>query len=198
MREPLYRMRGSGGVREEARIFARRLASRAILGENESGGGEPHGPATSQAYSFVGIPMRGKILASALLVAALAWADVTRAEGALAVGIPQGNPARGFKWDVRVNTPDPAPKVMEDCRAARNPRTGAACKLIDTFNDQCVAVTSNGEPTAPVTAAGWAIAPDRVTAVNRALEKCESMRKGRGPACRLDGEGSLLCDGDAK
>jgi hypothetical protein len=87
---------------------------------------------------------------------------------------------------------------MEDCRAAKNPKTGAACKLIDTFTDKCAAVTSNGEPTAPVTAAGWAIAPDRVTAVNRALAACEAIRKGRGAMCRLDGENSLLCDGDAK
>lgn len=142
--------------------------------------------------------MHGKILASALLVAALAWTNATHAEGALAVGIPEGNPARGFKWDLRVNTPDAATLVLEDCHRAKNPRTGAACKLIGTFTDKCVAVTSNGEPAAPVTAAGWAIAPDRVTAVNQALEKCDAMRKGRGPMCRLDGESSLLCDGDAK
>jgi len=142
--------------------------------------------------------MNGKILASALLVTALAWTDATHAEGALAVGIPEGNPARGFKWDVRVNTPDAATQMMDDCHQAKNPRSGAACKLIESFSDKCVAVTSNGEPTAPVTAAGWAIEADRVTAVNRALEKCESMRKGKGPMCRLDGEGSLLCDGDAK
>ena len=142
--------------------------------------------------------MHGKIVASALLVAALAWVDAAVAEGALAVGIPDGNPARGFKWDVRVNTPGAASLVMDDCHAAKNPRSGAACKLIDTFNDKCVAVTSNGEPSAPVTAAGWAIEADRVTAVNRALEKCDAMRKGRGPMCRLDGEGSLMCDGDAK
>jgi len=142
--------------------------------------------------------MRGKILACAFLVAALAWADASRAEGALAVGIPEGNPARGFKWDVRVNTEDAATKVLEDCHQAKNPRSAAACKLIESFNDKCVAVTSNGAPTAPVTAAGWAIEADRVTAVNRALEKCDAMRKGRGPMCRLDGDGSLLCDGNAK
>jgi Domain of unknown function (DUF4189) len=142
--------------------------------------------------------MHGKIVASALLVAALAWANAAFAEGALAVGIPEGNPARGFKWDMRVNTEGAASKVMDDCHAAKNPKTGAACRLIDTFTDKCVAVTSNGEPTAPVTAAGWAIAPDRVTAVNRALAQCETMRKGRGAMCRLDGANSLLCDGDAK
>jgi hypothetical protein len=142
--------------------------------------------------------MHAKIVAPALVVAALACADAAWAEGALAIGIPDGNPARGFKWDVRVNTEDPGRKVMEDCRAAKNPKSAAACKLIDTFTSKCVAITSNGEPTAPVTAAGWAIAADRITAVNQALAQCEAMRKGRGPMCRLDGEGSLLCDGDAK
>jgi hypothetical protein len=141
--------------------------------------------------------MQRTIAASALLVAALAWADVTHAEGALAVGMPEGNPARGFKWDSIVNTSNAASKVMDDCHAARNPRTGAACVLIGTFSDQCVAVTSNGEPTAPVTAAGWAIAPDRATATKRAMAQCEAMRKGRGAACRLDGDNALLCDGKA-
>src|SRR5262249_30635891 len=145
-----------------------------------------------------GDSMQRPISACVLLVAALAWADLARAEGALAVGIPESNPAKGFKWDLRVNSEDPGPKVMEDCHAAKNPRTGAACRLIGTFSDKCVAVTSNGEPTASVTAVGWAIAPDRVTAVNEALVQCDAMRKGRGPACRLDGENSLLCDGEAK
>src|SRR5262245_11939472 len=151
-----------------------------------------------RAYSIGGIPMHAKIFASALLVAALAWTNATCAQGALAVGMPEGNPARGFKWDVRVNTDNAETLVLEDCRNAKNPRTGAACKLIESFKDKCVAVASNGEPTAPVTAAGWAIAEDRVTAVNQALAKCDAMRKGRGPMCRLDGDGSLLCDGDAK
>jgi Domain of unknown function (DUF4189) len=142
--------------------------------------------------------MRGALAASALLVAALAWANVTRAEGALAVGIPEGNPAKGFKWDLKVNTPNAASEVMDDCHAARNPRTGAACVLIGTFSNQCAAVTSNGAPTAPVTAAGWAIAPESATATKRAMAQCEAMRKGRGAACRLDGEDAVLCDGTAK
>jgi lipoprotein NlpI len=141
--------------------------------------------------------MRRITVASALLVAALAGANAAFAEGALAVGMPEGNPARGFKWNIRVNTEDPAPKVMDACHTAKNPRTGAACKLIGAFTDQCVAVTSNGEPTTPVTAAGWAIAPDPVTATKHAMARCEAMRKGRGPACRLDGENALLCDGKA-
>jgi len=141
--------------------------------------------------------MHEKIVVFALL-AALASTNVAVAEGALAIGIPEGNPAKGFKWDAYVSTPDAATKAMDDCRKARNPRAAAACKLIATFNDQCVAITSNGEPTAPVTAAGWAIENDRVTAVNRALAQCEAMRKGRGPSCRLDGPDSLLCDGNAQ
>jgi hypothetical protein len=77
------------------------------------------------------ISMRTAFAASALLVAALAWSNVSLAEGALAVGIPEGNPRNGFKWDARVDTPD-------------------------------------------------------------------AQRKGRGAACQLDGENSLLCDGAAK
>jgi hypothetical protein len=142
--------------------------------------------------------MHRTLAASALLVAALAGAPVTHAEGALAVGMLEGNPAKGFKWAMEADSSDTASKVMDECHKARNPRIGAACVLIGTFSDQCGAVTSNGEPHAPVTAAGWAIAPDSATATKRAMAQCEAMRKRRGPACKLDGENSLLCDGTAK
>jgi len=88
---------------------------------------------------------------------------------------------------------------MKDCRAARNPKTGAACRLIGTFHDQCVSVAVNGDvvnATSPVIAVGWAIAPDSATAISRAIARCETMRKGRKEACQT--EGQTLCDGSAK
>lgn len=145
--------------------------------------------------------MTGKLIfATALLGASLGYATSSFAEGALAVGMPDGDPGKGFRWSAKVNTPDVAAAVMKDCRTARNPATGAACKLAGTFRDQCVAVAVSGDPDpAPVSAAGWAIAPDSATATSRALAQCDAMRKKGGKSCVLDHkDGKPLCDGKAK
>ncbi len=127
-----------------------------------------------------------------------AFSHSSFAEGALAVGIPQGDPNKGFRWSIRINSPDASPQAMADCRAARNPATGKACMLIGTFSDQCVAVAANADGSDPVTGAGWAIAPDSATATRRAIAQCDDSRKGKGRPCQLDGEKSMLCDGSAK
>ena len=146
--------------------------------------------------------MSGRLgLGAAFLAVSVGWATSSVAEGALAVGMPQGDPNKGFKWSVRVNNPNAAAEAMTNCRASRNPKVGAACVLIGSFRDQCAAVAVNGDPDpAPVSAAGWAIAPDAETATKRAISQCDAMRKGRGKACILDGGGhqALLCDGNAK
>jgi Domain of unknown function (DUF4189) len=145
--------------------------------------------------------MIGKsILAIALLAVSVGCATPSRAAGALAVGMPEGDPSKGFRWSAYVNNSDASSLVMKDCRASRNPATGAACKLVGTFRDQCVAIAVSGDPDpAPVSAAGWAIAPDSATATSRALAQCEAMRKKGGKACVLDNNNQKpLCDGKAK
>ncbi len=142
--------------------------------------------------------MKTLILAVTAFGIALTWSNPGRAEGALAVGIPQADPSKGFRWSIYVNNPDASSLAMKDCRAARNPATGAACMLIGSFKDQCVAVAANAEDTKPVSGAGWAIAPDSGSATLRAIAQCDNSRQGRGKACQLDGERSMLCDGTAK
>jgi hypothetical protein len=144
--------------------------------------------------------IRRLIFASALLGASLGYATSGWAEGALAVGMPGGDPSKGFKWSARGNMPDAASAAMESCRAARNPATGAACKVVGTFRDQCVAVAVSGDPDpAPVSAAGWAIAPGSATAIRRALAQCDAMRKKGGKACVIDNKDrTAICDGKAK
>lgn len=134
----------------------------------------------------------------ALLGVVVAWTSASLAEGALAVGMPEGNPNKGFRWSAWVNSADAAAKALEDCRNARNPKIGAACVLIGTFSDQCVAIAANAAPNVAVTGAGWAIAPDSETATKRAIAQCDMMRKGRGQPCALDGQEALYCDGSAK
>src|ERR1700759_5038273 len=100
--------------------------------------------------------IRRMVLATALLAVAIGWATSSRAEGALAVGMPDDDPNKGFKWSITVDASDAGADSMKSCRAARSARTAAACKLIGTFHDQCVAVAVNGDPDpAPVSAAGW-------------------------------------------
>ena len=144
--------------------------------------------------------IRRLIFATALAALPAGYATTSLAEGALAVGMPDGDPSKGFRWSAKVNTPDAAAGVLKDCRASRNPATGAACKLAGTFSNQCVAVAVSGDPDpAPVSAAGWAIAPTSVSAVSRALAQCDAMRKKGGKACVIDRqEHTALCDGKAK
>jgi Domain of unknown function (DUF4189) len=113
--------------------------------------------------------------------------------------MPEGDASKGFKWSLFVNNPNAAADAMKNCRESHYPRSAAACKLIESFSEQCAAVAVSGDPApAPVVAGGWGIAPDSVTATKRAIARCEVMRKGRGKACVLDAGRSLLCDGQAK
>lgn len=144
--------------------------------------------------------IRVLIFATALLAVSSGYATSGFAEGALAVGMPGGDPNKGFRWSAKVNTADAGAAVMKDCRASRNPAVGAACKLVGKFSDQCVAVAVSGDPDpAPVSAAGWAIAPDSASAVSRALAQCDAMRKQGGKACVIDRQDrTALCDGKAR
>jgi hypothetical protein len=140
------------------------------------------------------------ILASALLgLAAMPWPSTRSfAEGALAVGMPGNDPSNGFRYAANSDRSreDAKDDAMTRCRDSKYPKTGKACRLIEVFHDQCVAVAYNGNPTTPSTAVGWGIAADSRTANDRAQTMCETMRHGRGRECKLDGDAT--CDGDAR
>lgn len=144
--------------------------------------------------------IRTSIFAIALLAVSAGYATSSRADGALAIGMPEGDPNKGFRWVVRVDNPDAANAAVKECHASRNPATGAACKVVGTFTDQCAAVAVSGDPDPkPVSAVGWAIAPDSATAINRALAQCNAMRKKGGKACVIDNNThTASCDGKAK
>ncbi len=143
--------------------------------------------------------MAKKVSALAIFCLGILWFSSALAEGAIAIGMPEGDPGKGFKHAQNVNTPNAASEAMKECRAARNPKIGAACRLIATFHDQCVSVAVNGDVVnelKPLIAAGWAVAPDSTAAISRAIAQCEVMRKGRRGECQI--EGKTLCDGSAK
>lgn len=148
--------------------------------------------------------LRNLIIAGFVL-SFLAGTRPGHAEGALAIGIVEGDPNKGLRHSMYVNEPNAeaaTSSAMKDCRNARNPKTGQACKLIQSFHDQCAAVAVNGDAAAtndPVIAVGWAIEADSATAISRAKAQCDTMRKGRGKPCEIDnGSKSMFCDGKAK
>ena len=139
----------------------------------------------------------------AIVSVAAIWSNSALADGAFAVGMPVPTDAsRGVRYSKQVNYSDAstaANEAMKDCHNARNANIGAACKLIATFKDQCVAVAVNGDAANsdnPVVAVGWAISPSSAGARAGALADCEGMRAGRKQACQV--EGRILCDGAGK
>jgi len=130
------------------------------------------------------------------------WSGASRAEGALAIGLPNGDPHNGFVVGIAVNKATAAAAregAMTQCRDDEIPNTARAradCKIIEVFRNQCVNAAVNGDKTGnPSTAVGWGVGPDSATADSRAMAVCELMRRGRGRPCRPDGE--PVCDGDA-
>ena len=140
------------------------------------------------------------ILASMVLgLAAVPWPGASSyAEGALAVGMPGNDPSNGFRYasNSDKSREDAKDDAMARCRASKFPNTGKACRIIEIFHNECVAVAFNGNLNTPSTAVGWGIAPDSQTANDRAQTMCETMRHGRGRECKLDGDAT--CDGDAR
>lgn len=124
------------------------------------------------------------------------------AEGALAIGLINGDPQKGFVVGIAKNEarPDAArAKALEDCRSSdikRTDRARSACKIVETFRDQCANDAINGDRGTTSTAVGWAVGPDTETTNARAMTMCETMRRGRGKECHPDGE--PICDGTAR
>lgn len=141
------------------------------------------------------------IFASSVFLSAIPAA----ADGAVAMGMPGGDPNNGVRTWIATNeksVEEASEKAMKGCKAAKNAKVAAACKIVETFRNECFALAVNGGATDPVTAVGWGFSSDSKVAVSRAVAQCELMRKGKGPTCRLDTTESekpwLFCDGTAK
>jgi hypothetical protein len=143
------------------------------------------------------------ILAAVFALGMAVWSNAGRAEGALAIGLHNGDPHDGFVVGISRDkaTPEAAREdAMSECRDNPIPKTARAkadCKIIEVFRNQCAndAINGNATDTVP-TAVGWGVGPDSATADSRAVAMCELMRRGRGRPCRADG--APICDGDAK
>ena len=82
----------------------------------------------------------------------------------------------------------------ERCRQTKSDLRRKLCKVVNTFNDRCIAVAM--DPADGTPGVGWAIEADLRSAERVALEKCEATAgPGRRAACKVNSSG---CDGAAK
>jgi len=140
-----------------------------------------------------------KFVTSALALAACAYCAPAFGFGAIAVAEPASVAADGYSSGISYNFKTPVEaedRAHRECSTSQDapPATRQLCKVIRTFENQCVAVAldpQNGTP-----GAGWAIAETLVLARRDALRSCEDTAgKDRQGECRVTAEG---CDGRAK
>jgi hypothetical protein len=144
------------------------------------------------------------VAAAALLLAALLGASPSRADSALAVGLPADVGHDGFASGFELNATD-MDTARKGAIAGCQKSVGASetarklCKVVATFHNQCFAVAidpDNGTP-----GVGWSIAENQTMADSQAIAQC---RTTAGPSrqqyCVIsEGQGiNRGCDGTAK
>jgi hypothetical protein len=119
------------------------------------------------------------------------------AEGAIAVALPKDVAKDGFAYGTGykfATTAEAQAKALERCQQTKSELRRKLCKVVNTFNDRCIAVAM--DPADGTPGVGWAIEADLKSAERVALEKCEATAgPGRHAACKVHSSG---CDGAAK
>jgi lipoprotein NlpI len=137
------------------------------------------------------------LIAAAAFAAGIVWPYSAAAEGALAVGLPSDVAKEGYAsgYSYNAKTMDEARTVaMDYChKSPTNQKVRSLCKVIQTFSNQCVAVSL--DPKAGTPGAGWGIADDIRAAERQALSRCEATAgPARRAACVVT---ESNCDGQA-
>jgi hypothetical protein len=146
----------------------------------------------------------GEIMRSSLIsgfLGSILFASQAIAAGALAVALPPDVVKGGFSYGYRIGETDRATaeaKALDACHktkdAVKDPNLRSLCKIIQDFDNQCVAVAM--DPASGTPGVGWAIADDLKSAEAQALSRCEQTAgPGRRAACVVDHSG---CDHPAK
>jgi hypothetical protein len=143
----------------------------------------------------------GAFVVLSLLCGGVLGPSQSRADGALAVGLPADVVKGGFTYGYSNNNPDAnhaEAKALDACRttkdAANDVKLRSLCKVIQDYSNQCVAVAM--DPAAGTPGVGWAVAKDLLTAERQALGKCmDTAGPSRRAACVVD---HSSCDGNAK
>lgn len=143
----------------------------------------------------------GAFLVLSLLCGGVLGPSQSRADGALAIGLPPDVVKGGFTYGYSNNNADAnhaEAKALDACRttkdAANDVKLRSLCKVIQDYSNQCVAVAM--DPAAGTPGVGWAVANDLLGAERQALGKCmDTAGPARRAACVVD---HSSCDGNAK
>lgn len=134
-----------------------------------------------------------------ILLAACSFTSPAFSFGAVAIAEPADVAKDGYSSGIAYNfkaQSEAEDRAQLECANTQDapPETRKLCKVIRTFENQCVAVAL--DPKAGTPGAGWAIADTLALARRDALQRCDdtagSDRRGE---CRVTAEG---CDGRAK
>jgi hypothetical protein len=143
----------------------------------------------------------GVFLVLSLLCGGVLGPSQSRADGALAIGLPPDVVKGGFTYGYSNNNADAnhaEAKALDACRttkdAANDVKLRSLCKIIQDYSNQCVAVAM--DPAAGTPGVGWAVENDLLSAERKALGKCmDTAGPSRRAACVVD---HSSCDGNAK
>ena len=142
--------------------------------------------------------MPRRLLGIALLLGYVVMgAQPSVAGGALAIALPPDVVKTGFSYGSAYNYPskeEAGKRALERCRDTKSDVRKKLCKVIQTFENQCVAVAM--DPADGTPGVSWSIMNDLRAAEADALAKCEATDgAGRRAACKVHNSG---CDGTAK
>jgi Domain of unknown function (DUF4189) len=140
---------------------------------------------------------RGVILGAMVLAIVFAQTHPSVAAGAIAIGRPDDVAKRGvsmgFSAD-RDTIAEAKARSMILCRNSGTLVSSTLCKVVATFENQCVTVAIDPQVGTP--GFGWAVADTEQTSKNKALSTCqETAGPTRRDACRIT---DSYCDGSAK
>ena len=133
-----------------------------------------------------------------VLAIVLAGTRAGVAAGAVAIGMPSDVASEGVSMGMssKYDTMDEArASAITECKKHGSAATKALCKVVATFQNQCVSMAIDPEPGTP--GFGWAIADNVPAATDQAVANCrDSAGASRRDACVPDGKPQ--CDGTAQ
>ena len=139
--------------------------------------------------------MRGGVFA-VMMTAAMAASSPAGADGALAVGSTANVVKDGIAVGTSVNYESANAAVeaaLTRCRGYKPaPKAATLCRSVGTFKNECYAVSFDPKEGTP--GAGWAIAPTKELAEERAMAYCQvTAGEDRRDFCKIE---ESKCDGN--
>jgi hypothetical protein len=142
--------------------------------------------------------MKRRVIRGAIVLAAIfAQAHPSAAAGAIAIGQPADVAKRGISMGFsadRSTIAEAKARSMILCRDSGTLTSSTLCRIVATFENQCVAVAIDPQVGTP--GFGWAVADTEQASKSKALSNCqEKAGPARRDACRIT---DSYCDGSAK